>query len=68
NTKKARDMRALNIWSNLFVVAGADLRLTDSHRLMVHRQLYAARQVPFKATSATERISLRIHHNGKSTE
>ncbi|WP_231692290.1 hypothetical protein, partial [Cronobacter malonaticus] len=27
NTKKARDMRALNIWSDLIVVAGAELRL-----------------------------------------
>lgn len=26
NTKKARDMRALNIWSDLFVVAGAYIR------------------------------------------
>lgn len=30
NTKKARDKRALNIWSYLIVVAGADLRLDDS--------------------------------------
>lgn len=27
NTKKDRDMRALNIWSDLFVVSGAELRL-----------------------------------------
>lgn len=26
NTKKARDKRALNIWSYLIVVAGAELR------------------------------------------
>lgn len=63
NTKKARDKRALNIWSGLFVVAGVDLRLDG----IFSSRLAATALYTTSPSVAYLRIDLRIHHNGKST-
>lgn len=64
NTKKARDMRALNIWSDLFVVTGADLRLCLP---LVNQFFRSSPERHGKLLTLNQRISLRIHHNGKGT-